>query len=75
MNRDFIKALRGGREGGHRLLNLFHKILFFLNDGFPYPHIPNSHRPVTEAYSAATGISKTVPAGQLAHCICLEVLI
>ena len=31
-NKDFIKAIRGG---GHHFIKSFHKIPFFLKDGFP----------------------------------------
>ena len=34
LNKDFIKAVRGG--GGHRFMKLFHKIPLFSGDGFPY---------------------------------------
>ena len=34
LNEDFIKAV-GGDWGGHSFMKLFHKILFFLLDGFP----------------------------------------
>ena len=34
MNKDFIKAVRGGR-GGHRFVKVFHKFGYFLKDGFP----------------------------------------
>ena len=33
LNKDFIKAVRGG--GGHRFMKLLHKIPLFLKDGFP----------------------------------------
>ena len=34
LNKDFIKAVWGG--GGSPFYETFHKIPFFLNDGFPY---------------------------------------
>ena len=33
LNKDFIKAVRGG---GHRFMKLFHKIPLFFREGFPY---------------------------------------